>query len=83
MVFGEALYVDKANNVHLAGDLGLLRLDGTVEPVEGEMKPKPSRPIPTDHGAHILKALEYAQWILQSNHDPSNWELDAITHVRI
>lgn len=80
-VYGEGVYLDSDGHTHLAGDLEIHHEGGLEEEYEGYVDPHPTH-LPGE-AVRQLAALKYANWIIHSDHDLDNGEMDERTHARV
>lgn len=80
-VYGESVYLDAEGRTYLAGDLEIHHDGGLEEEYEGHVEPRPA-PL-TGQAARRLAALKYANWLVHSDHDLDNGEMDEHTHARV
>ncbi len=80
-VYGEGVYLDADGHTYLAGDLEIHHEGGLEEEYEGHVEPRPA-PL-TGQAVRQLAALKYAKWLIHSDHDLDNGEMDERTHARV
>jgi|GEM_PF-6257129 len=84
--YGEDLYLGEDGGIYLAGDLELHHEGGLEEELERPLTPPPPERLPGGEAGYVtraLRALEYAHWIIHSDHALEGGEIDQVTRDRV